>query len=104
MAAEQQKVAETRPMGLQLSLKLKLTLLITTLLVLTVLGDRVDRGAWLERALATVCAVAAAVLVGQEGLANTQALGLALIWLGLAATVGWPQGLTSASGSDSSGR
>ena len=74
------------------------------LLVLTVLGDRVDRGAWLERALATIGAVAAAVLVGQEGLANTQALGLALIWLGLAAAVGWPQGLASASGSDDPGR
>lgn len=77
---------------------------VVLLLALTVLGDRVERGAWIERALAAVGAVAAAALVGQEGLANTQALGLALIWLGLAAAVGWPQGLASASGSDDSGR
>jgi hypothetical protein len=74
------------------------------LLALTVLGDRVGRGAWIERALAAVGAVAATVLVAQEGLANTQALGLALIWLALAAAVGWPQGLASANGSDGAGR
>ena len=71
---------------------------------LTVLGDRVDRGAWIERALASVGAVAAIVVVGQEGLANTQALGLALIWLALATAVGWPQGLASANRSDGAGR
>ncbi len=70
------------------------------LLALKLLGDRVDRRAWIERALATVGAVSALWLVGQEGLANTQALGLALIWLGLAGAVGWPQGLASASGSE----
>ena len=74
------------------------------LLALTLLGDRVDRGAWLERTLATVGAVAAVWLVAQEGLANTQALGQALIWLVLAAAVGWPQGLTCASGRDGGGR
>ncbi|MGA9395303.1 MAG: hypothetical protein WBV56_08185, partial [Azonexus sp.] len=74
------------------------------LLALTVLGDRVDRGAWIERALASVGAVAAIVVVGQEGLANTQALGLALIWLALATAVGWPQGLASANRSDGAGR
>jgi len=36
------------------------------LLALTVLGDRVDHGAWLERTLATVAAVAAVWLVAQE--------------------------------------
>jgi exo-beta-1,3-glucanase (GH17 family) len=74
------------------------------LLALTVLGDRVDHGAWLERTLATVAAVAAVWLVAQEGPANTQALGQALIWLGLAAAVCWPQGLACASGSDGGGR
>ena len=73
------------------------------LLALTVLGDRLDRGAWLERALAAVCAIAAVLLVGQEGLVNTQALGLALIWLALAVAVGWPQSFVSASGTEAAG-
>jgi hypothetical protein len=77
---------------------------VSCLLALTVLGDRIDRGAWLERALATVGAVAAVWLIAQEGLANTQAVGQALIWLGLAAAVCWPQGRTCASGSDGGGR
>lgn len=68
------------------------------LLALTVLDDRVARGAWFERALAAIAAVSAIMLVWQEGLANTQALGLALVWLCLAAAVGWHQGLASASG------
>ncbi|MGB4857120.1 MAG: hypothetical protein WBP37_16685, partial [Candidatus Dechloromonas phosphoritropha] len=72
-------------------------------LALTVLGDRLDRGAWLERALAAVCAISAVVLVAQEGLVNTQALGLALIWLALAVAVGWPQSFVSASGTEAAG-
>ncbi len=70
---------------------------------LTVLGDRLEPGAWIERALAIVCAVAAVFLVLLEGFANTQALGLALVWLALAAAVGWPHDPASAGECKSAG-
>ena len=63
---------------------------------LTVLGDRLEPGAWIERALAVACAVAAVALVWLEDFTNMQALRLALVWLCLAAAVGWPHAPASA--------
>lgn len=63
---------------------------------LTVLGDRLEPGAWIERTLAVACAVAAVALVWREDFTNMQALRLALVWLCLAAAVGWPHDPASA--------
>ena len=65
--------------------------------------DRPGQGAALYGAmrdvwLAALCAVAAPLLLWQEGLDNRQALGLALNWLALAIVTGWPgQRATAAS-------
>jgi hypothetical protein len=67
-------------------------------LALRLLGDAAPSRHSPERWLAALCAVAAPLLVWQEGLENRQALGLALNWLALAAVVGWPyQRATAAS-------
>ena len=60
------------------------------LLGLTVLGERLHRGAREERLLAAVCAAAAPWVAVQEGWANTQALGTAATWLALAVATWWP--------------
>lgn len=65
---------------------------------LAVMGDRLGAAARLERGLAGLIAIAAGLVVWQEGLANGQALGLAFTWLGLAFAVGWPQRTTPGSG------
>jgi len=65
---------------------------------LAVMGDRLGAAAKLERGLACLIAIAAGLMVWQEGLANGQALGLAVTWLGLAFAVGWPQRTTPVSG------
>jgi exo-beta-1,3-glucanase (GH17 family) len=65
---------------------------------LAVMGDRLGAAAKLERGLACLIAIAAGLVVWQEGLANGQALGLAFTWLGLAFAVGWPQRTTPGSG------
>lgn len=68
------------------------------LLALRLLGEFTANQHPLERWLAVLCAVAAPLLVWQEGFENTQALGLALNWLVLALAIGWPsQRTTSAS-------
>jgi hypothetical protein len=43
-----------------------------------------------ERELALLCAIAAPLLVWQEGIDNLQALGLVFNWLVLAMAVAWP--------------
>jgi hypothetical protein len=65
---------------------------------LAVMGDRLGAAAKLERGLACLIAIAAGLVVWQEGLANGQALGLAVTWLGLALAVGWPHRTTRGSG------
>jgi hypothetical protein len=68
------------------------------LLALRLLGEAAPDKSWLMRLLAILCASAAPLLIWQEGVANSQALGLALNWLALATAIGWPaQRPTSAS-------
>jgi hypothetical protein len=59
------------------------------LFALRVLGEQPTHSI-VERGLAILCAIAAPLLVWQEGIDNVQALALALNWLVLAMTVGWP--------------
>jgi exo-beta-1,3-glucanase (GH17 family) len=67
-------------------------------LALRLLGEAAPGRPLSERWLAALCAVAAPLLLWQEGFDNRQALGLALNWLALAAVVGWPyQRATAAS-------
>jgi exo-beta-1,3-glucanase (GH17 family) len=65
---------------------------------LAVMGDRLEAAAKLERGLACLIAIAAGLMVWQEGLANLQALGLAFTWLGLAFAIGWPHRTSPGSG------
>lgn len=65
---------------------------------LAAMGDRLGAAAKLERGLACLIAIAAGLVVWQEGHVNGQALGLAFTWLGLAFAVGWPQRTTPGSG------
>ena len=67
-------------------------------LALRLLGEAAPNKQLPERWLAALCAVAAPLLLWQEGLDNRQALGLALNWLALAIVTGWPgQRATAAS-------
>jgi glucan 1,3-beta-glucosidase len=59
------------------------------MLTLRLIGE-VPKCSLVERELALLCAIAAPLLVWQEGIDNLQALGLVFNWLVLAMAVAWP--------------
>ena len=62
---------------------------VALLFALRVLGEQPTHSS-VERGLAILCTIAAPLLVWREGIDNVQALALAVNWLVLAMTVGWP--------------
>ncbi len=64
-------------------------------LLLAASGERLNPAAHEERLLAWCLALAAPLLVSSEGLQNKQALGLAALWLALAAATLWRHGAAS---------
>ncbi|MBL8342897.1 MAG: hypothetical protein JNL30_15625 [Rubrivivax sp.] len=57
---------------------------------LALLGERLSPGAREERVLGALIGLAAPALMAQEGMANTQAWGLAATWVAMAAATCWP--------------